>query len=222
MTFGEIAALVASLVSIGIAVTAIWLSIKFYELSSKASKGIEKATKDIEHSVSKLEQIFNTLYSDTFAMMKDTVTEMRKHAWPSQLDSETSLDKKAVDEAIDRKISSIKKEVDGKVLTILKNQNLTESKIKRISTDLDSLLEKTLSTVRKVEYESKAEQLRIYILRELQKRPIPITAEKLVVLMDREGFRIKSILEELEEMKGEKLITWTGRDLKPSTKIKLL
>ena len=63
----------ASIVSVVLAIVAIWLSVTFYRLSNDASGEIKSASKDIGASVSRLEKVFDNLYSDTFTMMKDTV-----------------------------------------------------------------------------------------------------------------------------------------------------
>jgi len=70
----EIISLIASITSVILAVGAIWLSITFYRMSSAASKATEEAAKGISASVERLEKLFDKLYSDTFSMMRDTVS----------------------------------------------------------------------------------------------------------------------------------------------------
>jgi len=79
MTGIEIISLVASVASLILATVAIWLSITFYKMSSQASRATEDAAKGISASVERLENIFEKLYSDTFSVMRETVTDMRKH-----------------------------------------------------------------------------------------------------------------------------------------------
>ena len=76
------ASLIASIVSLIIGGFAIWLSVTFYRMSNKISEDTKGAAKGISASVRRLESLFDSLYSDTFSMMKDTVSDMRKHIWP--------------------------------------------------------------------------------------------------------------------------------------------
>jgi hypothetical protein len=79
MTGIEITSLIASVASLILAIVAIWLSITFYKMSSTAARATEDAAKGISASVERLEKIFDKLYSDTFSVMRETVTDMRKH-----------------------------------------------------------------------------------------------------------------------------------------------
>jgi hypothetical protein len=79
MTPIEVISLLSTIASLIFAVLAIWLSIVFYRLSITASKATEDVTKGISASVERLEKIFDKLYSDTFSVMRETVTDMRKH-----------------------------------------------------------------------------------------------------------------------------------------------
>ena len=51
----ETAAFIASAVSIGIAVFAVWLAITFYKMATKVSEGIKDAEKNISSGVDRLE-----------------------------------------------------------------------------------------------------------------------------------------------------------------------
>lgn len=73
MSSVETTSLLASLASLVLAVVAIWLSIVFFKLSSRASEATTEAAKGIASSVERLEKLFDKLYSDTCSMMRDTV-----------------------------------------------------------------------------------------------------------------------------------------------------
>ena len=81
MTAPEVISLIASVASVVLAIVAIWLSITFFKMTSEAAKSTEKAAEGISSSVEKLEKLFDKLYADTFSMMRETVTDMRKHIW---------------------------------------------------------------------------------------------------------------------------------------------
>ena len=73
--------LISSIASLVLAVVAIWLSIVFYRFSRDQAESSKANANEISNSISRLEKVFDGLYSDTFSMMKDTVTDMRKHIW---------------------------------------------------------------------------------------------------------------------------------------------
>ena len=84
MTGGEVASLIASIVSVLIGGLAIWLSLTFYKMSTQLSQDAKEASKGISASVERLEKVFDKLYTDTFSMVKETMSDMRKHIWPGK------------------------------------------------------------------------------------------------------------------------------------------
>lgn len=83
----------ASITSIVLGIVAIWLSVLFYKMSDKSARESEKSAHSIEASVKKLEILFDKLYSGTFDMMKDTVTDMRKHVYSRSSEIQNDNDK---------------------------------------------------------------------------------------------------------------------------------
>src|SRR5579875_3882102 len=73
--------LFSAAISIVLAIVALALSIFFFVQSKKAADQASKSADEISASVRRLEKIFDSLYSDTFAIMRDTVTDMRHHVW---------------------------------------------------------------------------------------------------------------------------------------------
>ena len=84
MTNVELISLFSSIAALILAIVAIWLSIVFYRLSSALSAGTTEAAKGINASVEKLENLFDKLYTDTFSMVRETVSDMRKQLWPRE------------------------------------------------------------------------------------------------------------------------------------------
>lgn len=76
--------LFSSIASGVLAVVALALSIVFFVLSKQDAERSSKNAQQIAGSVERLEKLFDTLYSDTFSMMRDTYTDMRKHVWRAQ------------------------------------------------------------------------------------------------------------------------------------------
>ncbi|HCB3234518.1 TPA: hypothetical protein SLG96_000176 [Citrobacter koseri] len=138
---------IATIASLVLAVGAIWLSFVFYKMSNEASKETTKAAKDIQASVERLEKIFDKLYSDTFSMMRDTVTDMRQHIWkkPHTGSSDDIINN-------EEKINNLKNSISQEIICIvdekLKSNGDNETKIKEleemIKKALDSGIQKTI------------------------------------------------------------------------------
>lgn len=138
---------IATIASLVLAVGAIWLSFVFYRMSNEASKETTKAAKDIQASVERLEKIFDKLYSDTFSMMRDTVTDMRQHIWKKP-HTGSSDDIVNNEEKINNLKNSISEEIISLVDEKFKSNGDNETKIKeledKIKEALDSGIQKTI------------------------------------------------------------------------------
>ncbi|WP_048797591.1 hypothetical protein [Hafnia paralvei] len=140
---------IATIASLVLAVGAIWLSFVFYKMSNEASKETTKAAKDIQASVERLEKIFDKLYSDTFSMMRDTVTDMRQHIWKKPHTG-------SADDIVnnEEKINDLKNSISQEIICIvdekLKSNGDNETKIKeledKIKKALESGIQKTIRT----------------------------------------------------------------------------
>ena len=91
----EMTALVASCVSVIIGLLAIGLSVSFFVMSSNRAKEAREASKDISSSVERLEKLFDKLYSGTFSLVQDTVTDMRKHMWADDQERAREVEEEA-------------------------------------------------------------------------------------------------------------------------------
>jgi len=81
--------LVSSIASGVLAVVALALSIVFFVLAKRDAERSAKSADQLGSRVERLEKLFDTLYSDTFSMMRETYTDMRKHVWRADPSSET-------------------------------------------------------------------------------------------------------------------------------------
>lgn len=129
----ELFSLIASITSIILGITAIVLSILFYRMSVKIGRENEKTSTNIESSVNKLENLFDKLYTGTFDMMKETVTDMRKHVYKSgDTANSNERDKKILDTTISNlsdEINRLKsKKIDGEETEKIVEEILKKSK----------------------------------------------------------------------------------------------
>lgn len=135
----DIVSLISSIASLVLAIVAIWLSVVFYRLSNEASKSIGDASKQISSSVERLEKLFDKLYSDTFSIMKDTVTDMREHIWKAPAEAKK--------EHVDAKI---KKELESEVTAIIEKQKGTELRVDKLTKELERVVEGAVNKNRKL------------------------------------------------------------------------
>jgi len=94
----EVISLIAGIASLVLAIIAIWLSFKFYQMSTASSDKINESSNKINNNVEKLEKMFDTMYADTFGMVKETVTHMRQ-----QVDKSSNANE--YDEELDKRIN---------------------------------------------------------------------------------------------------------------------
>ena len=219
----ETAALIASAVSIGIAVFAVWLAITFYKMATKVSEGIKDAAKNISSGVDRLEKLFDKLYADTFGMMRDTFTDMRKHMWTGEKVTEGKVSEETERKA-EEKIKKLRAEIKEQLNETLAKQKITNKKYTVLSKDMSELMDKIIVDSRKVDSEALEETLRNRLLIYLQRPPSTTTGVKAndVVIEMNEKYRFDSedVVYELEKLRDQGIITFKG-DLYPRTIIKL-
>jgi len=224
----ELVGLIASIASLILAVGAIWLSIVFFRMSNEASKATTEAAKGIDASVKRLENLFDKLYSDTFSMMKDTVSDMRKHIWSGEGSDNVNENKNDILEEADRKaeekVQEIKSALDKQLNEILERQQIADGKVSGIGKELEMLLDNAIQTSRMIESEAREETVRNHILmalRSFNRRQKVVTANDLVESLS-DNIPPHRIVNELESMKEENLIHYESERLGPDTKIRLL
>jgi hypothetical protein len=226
MSAAEIASLIASIVSVGIAVLAIWLSVVFYKLTTESSNKINDSAKEINSGVERLEKLFNTLYTDTFSMMKDTVTDMRKHAWPDVSKSDERVNQE-VEKKADEKVKMLKQNVDVEVGKLLAKQGQTDAKVDSLKGDLAKIVNSVIDKSRKVEIDAKKDTLREVIMSSISNLVIStnkeFSANTLFSSVNKvyPDLKVDDFLSEMEKLKQDKILDWTDKNLRPATIIKM-
>jgi len=158
----EIASLVASVVSVVIGGFAIWLSVTFYRMATNISEDTREASKAISSSVDRLESLFDRLYSDTFSMMKDTVSDMRKHIWPEKEQDTDAL--AAIEAKADDKVEHLRADIAAELSTMMSQVGRTDTKITGVEERLTDLIDKAITQSRRVESEAQEEISMVNVL----------------------------------------------------------
>lgn len=211
MTAVELISLVASIVSVVLGILAIWLSLVFFRMSSDLAKQSTEAANAINAGVERLEKLFDRLYADTFSIMRDTVTDMRKHIWA---DSSTVDDE--VEQRVLTRLEETKEELRTEVTHILGRQQVTDDKLNEVS----KLMERAVAQGRKLEIEAREETLRGSIIKLLQENSNGLKADQLVSRL-RSRFGTTGVIYELEKLATEKIVTFDTPYVASDSTIKL-
>jgi hypothetical protein len=166
--------LFAAATSIILAVVALTLSIFFFVQSKNAADQASTSAERISSSVDRLEALFGKLYSDTFSMMRETVTDMRKHIWkPSDVDSNSKDD-----EAIKAERKSSQAQVLAELDRISHQIGIQDEKVEQLRTAIGPVVDRALKDQEEVVAAISTEKLRARMLDSLAestKNPVQLS-----------------------------------------------
>jgi len=208
ITAMEIISLIASVASLILAVTAIALSVVFFRMSTELMDKTKDAASRIGASVERLEILFDRLYSDTFSMMKDTVTDMRQHIWPGESLAKEKIAEEAEKKAQER-VASLRAEMEAEVSSTLRRQEMTEDQVKSTYSELTRVLENAILTSREVEIDLRKEFFEGIVSSYLDaaaRLGRAVTARDIIEDL-RESYSTLEVLQELNRMRGEGQLT---------------
>jgi hypothetical protein len=204
----QLISFLASISSLIVEIGAIALSMVFFQWSNKAVNATTDAANDIGASVARLEKLFDHLYSDTFAMMRETVSELQKHAWDTQgslPEGTTAAAVAAAEEAetkADEKISEIRGNVDAQLSDILARQEHQRMDMQRLRHEMKSLVDQAISDSRQVDLEAREQTTREYLLRLIRNRKAggrEVTAGDLSTQLKLAPDQLKAELDQLNQ-----------------------
>jgi archaellum component FlaC len=157
----------SAVVSIVLGAFAIWLSIVFYRMSVDSSNRIQESSKDLSSSVNRLEKLFEHLYSDTFSMVRDTYSDIRKHMWPEASGQEPEIIAQ-IETRADSKVSNIRGELLQQIAAIATQAGGTETKVNELRDEISPLVDEAISRSRYAEAEAREETLYDLMLGEIR------------------------------------------------------
>jgi len=213
--------IISSLVSVFLGGFAIALSLVLYRWSSQAAERSQEAARNIESSVKRLEQLFDKLYADTFSMVKDTYTDIRQHMWPEVRPSD-QVDEVAERKA-DEKVAVVKESIDTELTRLLEKQTHTDAQLQLLTGEVRSLLNRAITETRRIEEEARDESVREVILRQLEALDTPMMLGELTTLMnDKFGIGASEVIDELERLKQEGIVSWPSKRNKSTSPVHLV
>ncbi len=216
----EIWAFAASFASVLLAILAMVLSALFYNWSAKNLSSTKEVQRDIQSAVARLEKVFDSLYADTFSMMKDTVTDMRRHVWPSKDDQATTDD--AAEVKVQEQFNELEQRYDNRMLEVLDRQEMTEEKIAALSTELRHVISDAIKDTKRVG-ESVAEESAEAAVRSVLRRNESgsITAGDVVSYLAGD-YAFATVVNALDKLRDEGVVHYSTAGLGPSTTVSLV
>lgn len=214
---------IASIASLILAIGAIWLSVVFYKMSDSASKATTEAAKGIAASVERLEKLFDKLYSDTFSMMRDTVSDMRKHMWPVDNGEQENVVEEA-EKKTDARINELRTSMENQLSQTLRSQKMAEHQVRSLQDEMRVLIERAIVKSREAESEAREETIREHILRTLRVMRRTKGTASLAELADRLSnlFPTHRIISEITRMKADGLVSLSPDEIGPSSEVRIL
>lgn len=196
--------LASSIASGVLAVVALALSIVFFILSKRDAERSTKNAQEISGSVTRLEKLFDTLYSDTFSMMRDTYTDMRKHVWRA-----TPADSTADEaETGDSSVAEQTRELLHRVGEASQQIGVTGEKLAELQERLQPVVRQTLEA--ESERREESPSLRTRIVRFVQsrdRRGIPATVGLISRALNvEEG----GVVDEVFDLGRQGVLDWDG------------
>lgn len=147
----EIASLIAAIVSISLAVFAIWQAKTFYEWSDVARKEASDSASGIQSSVERIEKIFDTFYKDNFGLMRQTLEKQ----WSDSPETEGEAERVA-----DEKVAALKEELRTEIDELTQRGASTHEALTGVRRDLGSLLDRAVDQSRQLDMDAQRETLR--------------------------------------------------------------
>lgn len=206
--------LVSSVASLMLAVIAIWLSFMFYRMSNQSSDAMNKASTDIHEGVIKIQELFDRLYKDTFAMMRDTVSNMQKHIWPDKMSDVTAAEE-VMQEKTEKRIAELKEQMNAELMALLAKQKNIGGGTESLTREFMPILNKAINESNKVTVQTREETIREAIMTVLidlaNNHTYTVSADELVGRIDKKyALSFGDTLNTLRNLRDEGLIHWEG------------
>jgi uncharacterized protein len=207
---------IASVASLILAIISIWISYIFYKMGNSASENAAKNSQEMHESVTKMEKLFNTMYNDTFNMMRETVTNMQKHIWPEKLSDATATNE-IVQEKTDQRIAELKQQMTKELSALFTKQKSGNAQVESLARDLVPMLDKAINESNKVTVQTREETIReaiMTVILDLARNHIYTTAaDEMVGRIDKKyALSFGDTLVTLKKLRDEGFIYWEGPD----------
>ncbi|HBB93935.1 MAG TPA: hypothetical protein DC054_00970 [Blastocatellia bacterium] len=195
--------LVASVASLVLAAVAILLSYMFFRLSAESSNGIQASTHAIDNSVTQLDRLFELLHTETFQIVRGTISAYEKRflADPAIVEESEQLAVTKTNEKIEQFKADMRTELETAVAKFGK----TEAQLSPVRQQLEKVLDMAIDGSLNADREAREENIKDHLLSYLNELSSSDSAMPVmkVALHFRDRFRPADILKALIELKQD-------------------
>ena len=148
-------------------------------------------------------------------MMRDTVSDMRKHLWPNEKPDIDQLTEK-IEKKANAKIDILKKTMSQEVMRILQQ---SDQNIASIEKEMDQLLERAIKNSREAEIEAREETTRESVFRvhrDLGRHQSTVSARDIVEAL-KSDIPPHRVVSELNKLKKEGIVIFESERVGPKS-----
>lgn len=207
----------ASIASVVLALVAIWLSVKFYQMTEVSAGKTTKAAEGIEATQEQLKELFDHLYADTFGLVRDTYSDMRSHAWGNPVGGDTTT------ALADDAIAKLKAEMYRKIEAVAARVGSTDDQVKKLTHELESSVGKAIAESRRVGMEAREVSLTQAVRSAWLTLEVDgfVTADRLVRAVADRGFQNMEVVAEITRLVESGFFVDPGQRIRPTTELRL-
>ncbi|WP_328533684.1 hypothetical protein OG836_01455 [Micromonospora zamorensis] len=210
MDITDVLNLFSAAVSTVLAIVALWLSIVFYRLSSGEAQRSQRSAEEITASVKRLEALFGTMYSDTFTMMKDTVTDMRAHVWRAQIPASSVEPAEGQEVRPVERLDAVREEILKEIGTISHRIGVTESQLGTLRSEIAPTVDRALTNSKiSGAWEADTIKLRQVLVNHIRNGAMTFRHLR-VSSMYLKRLSIASLVGQLIFLRARGIVTWDG------------
>lgn len=193
--------LFAAATSIVLAIVALALSIFFFVQGKNSADQSQRSAQEISASVNRLEKLFDSLYADTFTIMRDTVTDMRHHVWKPSVE----VTNPEHGPALDHQLEQLQRSLLDELADVSKRVGLTDSKIAALRDEMQPIVQRTLIEQEHAVGERTIQGITDDIISLLESGPASVRE-----IADATGIEPRTVTMCLFNLREDGKITWRG------------
>jgi hypothetical protein len=144
LTNVDVLSLATGVMSVALAVFAVWLSLYFFRQSGVQARLAKESADEVARTVERLEKLWAAMYGESVAMMRDTVSDMREHVWRREdLALEAEIRTRA-EEIARAKINDARSELLAQISSSVRGAGVEQEHISGLLEELQPAVSKAL------------------------------------------------------------------------------
>lgn len=158
--------LFASIASLILAVVAIVLAILFYRMSTVQAANIQDAANQISEGVKVLKELFGSLHTETFALLRENITDIRQRALSIGVSDPSAMDA-AIEAKSEEKAAAIRERLSAEITQMVQaasEQRPTTDMTQSITAQADAIISRAIAEAREADRAARTEGLRLQLI----------------------------------------------------------